>query len=274
MQESPSELPISVSSSPAGINRLPLETFHRIFRLLPPRTFYATVPLVCRAFRAATVNAIPGCPGGNTVAIDCSVTLSFDPPDDSDFDAVQYADVERRISCEFFCPVEFSLVAAEAEAENNVAWTSFRATVFVYPRTSFGDDGVNLRELLSSFVTENAPLHFIGLLGRSGIVFNVANISQVTLVGRDLCQEVDITFKYKTFRGRTSRQTALVSPKVLAGEVCIKNEAIRVPDGWTEDTAKKDCTDEWRRTIGIGDDDRSSNLLSAPRRKLQRKSQE
>ncbi|KXS12790.1 hypothetical protein M427DRAFT_502123 [Gonapodya prolifera JEL478] len=214
MQESPSELPISVSSSPAGISRLPLETFHRIFRLLPPRTFYATVPFVCRVFRAASVNAIPGCPGGNTVAIDCSVTLSFDPPDDSDFDAVQYADVESGISCEFFCPEEFPLVAAEAEAGNNVVRTSFRAKVFVYPGTLFEDDGVNLRELLSSFVTVNAPLDFMGLLGRSGMVFNVANISQVTLVGRAVLMPGDITFKSKTFRGRNARQTALVSPKV------------------------------------------------------------
>ncbi|KXS12414.1 hypothetical protein M427DRAFT_72055 [Gonapodya prolifera JEL478] len=47
---------------------LPLELLHRVFRLLPPATFYKVIPRLCHRFRFASRGAIPGCPG-DTVGV-------------------------------------------------------------------------------------------------------------------------------------------------------------------------------------------------------------
>ncbi|KAJ3334417.1 hypothetical protein HDU93_007980 [Gonapodya sp. JEL0774] len=57
------------------VDSLPLEILHRVFRLLPPRVVYGTIPLLSRRFRDAALGAIPGCPG-NAVGIACQVLVS------------------------------------------------------------------------------------------------------------------------------------------------------------------------------------------------------
>ncbi|KAJ3332528.1 hypothetical protein HDU93_009056 [Gonapodya sp. JEL0774] len=52
------------------MDKLPVEILGRIFRLLEPRPFYRTIPLVSSSFRAASLSAIPGCPG-DSIGVVC-----------------------------------------------------------------------------------------------------------------------------------------------------------------------------------------------------------
>ncbi|KAJ3326914.1 hypothetical protein HDU93_002191 [Gonapodya sp. JEL0774] len=51
---------------------LPTELLQKVFRFLPPQTVYGVIPRVCRRFRDASWDAIPGCPSGS-VGIACDV---------------------------------------------------------------------------------------------------------------------------------------------------------------------------------------------------------
>ncbi|KAJ3325489.1 hypothetical protein HDU93_002644, partial [Gonapodya sp. JEL0774] len=56
------------------MDALPIEILHRIFRRLPPITFYREITRTCRSFHRASLNAIPGCPEG-AMGYECTVTV-------------------------------------------------------------------------------------------------------------------------------------------------------------------------------------------------------
>ncbi|KAJ3303469.1 hypothetical protein HDU93_006471, partial [Gonapodya sp. JEL0774] len=56
------------------MNSLPFETLHRVFRFLPPKTFYSIIPRLSRRIRSASQGAIPGCPG-NAIGLACDLVI-------------------------------------------------------------------------------------------------------------------------------------------------------------------------------------------------------
>ncbi|KAJ3335993.1 hypothetical protein HDU93_003896 [Gonapodya sp. JEL0774] len=59
------------------IENLPTETLQRIFRFLPPRTFYEAIPLISRRFRDVSWDAIPGCPG-RAIGVDLRIEIQLE----------------------------------------------------------------------------------------------------------------------------------------------------------------------------------------------------
>ncbi|KXS11980.1 hypothetical protein M427DRAFT_411717 [Gonapodya prolifera JEL478] len=81
---------------------LPVEILQAIFRFLPPKDFYSKISVICRSFRDAARNAIPGCSGGK-VGVCCWIRVTNGVLDEyhrqsywftARFKAVHYGGVE------------------------------------------------------------------------------------------------------------------------------------------------------------------------------------